>query len=126
MKTFISNFCQKQLKKWIGGPMACFTLWNFYCFPNLTPQSVLSSPYTFRVLSFLLFFTEFWKTDIKNHGRGPSIELFIAFLTWSNLTNSSRPLSSFFHNLTPLVWWSLKFSKESFSKERLIPVLMSS
>jgi len=28
------------------------------------------------------------------------IELFIAILTWSNLTGYNRPLSSFFHPLT--------------------------
>ena len=31
---------------------------------------------------------------------GQIIELFIAILTWSNLTGWNRPLSSFFHPLT--------------------------
>ncbi len=97
-KTVLSNFCPKQVNKWIGGPG--LTFFNFFIafltWPNLTflnrPLSLffhhLTPP---RWPLIWQFFSEFWKMDMERRV-GLIIELFLAFLTWPNLTCWSIPL----------------------------------
>jgi hypothetical protein len=79
-----------------------------------------------RIFSINVFWTSFWrhserdkvvlsKTVLSNFcpkqvnewiggPRASLFQLFIAFLTWPNLTCLNRPLSQFFHHQTPLGW----------------------
>jgi hypothetical protein len=60
---------------------------------------------------------------LKNgHGKegGQIIELFLAILTWPNLTCWEHTTHSVFHHLTPLVGGQCEFLKERFSKEQPI------
>jgi hypothetical protein len=66
--------------------------------------------------------------------RASLFQLFIAFLTWPNLTCLNRPLSQFFHYLTPPVhtYWlphrgggaSTNFWKNDFWKNDLVPFIL--
>ena len=58
----------------------------------------------------------FWnlKNGDKKEWR-PIIELFIGYLTWPNLIGISRPLSLFFHRLTPRGGVTTNFQKNDLS-----------
>jgi hypothetical protein len=97
-KTILSNFCPKQVNKWIQGPRASlFQLFiAFLTWPNLTclnrPLSQFFEHLTPPGWALIWrYFSEFWKLDMKRRG-GRIIELFTAFLTWPNLTCWSIPL----------------------------------
>jgi len=105
-----------------------FTFLTFYSFPNLTyltcsnrPLILFFHPVTLPGYPlFCCLFSEIWK-DKKEWG--PIIELFIACLAWPNLTSISRPISLFFHHLTPPVGGSLQIFERTVFKRTTYPKL---
>ena len=96
--------------KW--GPQV-FNFWTFYCYPNLLGCPLFSC------------FSKFWKMNMK--WRGVQLLNFL-LLFQPDLTLKDwlgRPISPFFHSLTPqvCVWgWG---DDDEFSKERTIPLTSS-
>jgi hypothetical protein len=76
-----------------------------------------------------------WKTIISNFhpkqakkwiggSRVSLFELFIAFLTWPNLTCLNRPLSLFFHHQTTLVGRPLQMFERTVFETTTYPVIL--
>jgi hypothetical protein len=63
------------------------------------------------------------KNNHKKEG-GQIIELFIAYLTWPNLTGWTLPFNSFFHHLTPLVGEPLQIFKRTVFERTTYPGLL--
>ncbi len=97
-KTVLSKIRPKQSDEWIGGPRASLfqLFFAFLTWPNLTCLNRPLSPFFHHLAPpgwplIWRFFSKFWKMDMERRW-GRIIELFLAFLTWPNLTCWSIPL----------------------------------